>query len=179
MTFSSLMLAFNSLIFKLVSNNNPFVVVSFWQNVGYFLVFLGFILFVKNVRDTFISITQIYKAKAFSINIVNQSLNTFAILSYNYALTIAPMALVNIVLGIQPVFVLVIGVFLTVFLPKISKEDISRKNTHSEGSFYIDHCYCNCSNSDLETFFLIFWIVANNIKAAIKTSMATKNRASI
>jgi hypothetical protein len=45
----------------------------------------------------------------------------------NYAVYLGPVAIINAMQGIQYAFLLVFGIFFTVFFPKILKEDISKK----------------------------------------------------
>ena len=46
----------------------------------------------------------------------------------NFSVTLAPMAIVLVLNGLQPLFVFLIGVIGVIFLPKIFSEDI-KKNT--------------------------------------------------
>ena len=46
----------------------------------------------------------------------------------SYAYLLAPVALILLSQSFQPIFVFVIGIFLTIFFPKISVENIHTKN---------------------------------------------------
>ena len=71
---------------------------------------------------------KIQGKKIISLNIGSESLTIIGNVATNFALIIAPVALVLTVSGIQPLFVFIIGVLLTVFLPKIYTERISKKH---------------------------------------------------
>jgi hypothetical protein len=62
-----------------------------------------------------------------SLNGVNEIINIIAKVAFNVASLLTPVTLVWIVNGLQPFFVFVYGVLLTVLLPKISQENITRK----------------------------------------------------
>ena len=61
------------------------------------------------------------------LNGTNEIINIVAKISFNYASTLTPVTLVWIINGLQPLFVFLFGIILTVLLPKISKEDITRR----------------------------------------------------
>lgn len=64
----------------------------------------------------------------FGIFLVNDLIDLGGHVLYKYALLLAPSAgLVAVLGGIQPFYVLVLGVLFTLFLPKIVKEKITRK----------------------------------------------------
>jgi hypothetical protein len=58
---------------------------------------------------------------------VSEFLNIAAKLAANFASLLAPLALVWVVNGFQPFIVFVYGLILTLFMPMLGKEDISRK----------------------------------------------------
>lgn len=66
--------------------------------------------------------------KKYTLFLINDIMDLAGHLAYKYALVLAPAAsLVAAINGIQPFYVLLIGLFLTIFLPSVIKEDISAK----------------------------------------------------
>jgi hypothetical protein len=65
--------------------------------------------------------------KIFLLNLVAEIVTIFGNLLNNYALLLAPVAMVYLVGSFQPAIVLVLVIISTIFFPKFIKEDISRK----------------------------------------------------
>ena len=124
MILSSLLYAFTNIMFKFINSNN------FWVNFSY-LTFgsaIGcFLLLYKNEnRKILLNQVKILSLKTYVILLVNALLNLLAELLTFLAISLGPVALVSAVNGIQPFIVLVYGLILTLFFPKIIKEDIKR-----------------------------------------------------
>ena len=66
--------------------------------------------------------------KIFSLNVVGEILYIIGNLANNFATLLAPVAVVLVVSSYQPLFVFIIGIVLTIFLPHISMEKISTKH---------------------------------------------------
>jgi len=128
MLLSSFVWAFNSLIFKFVAINSDFWTTYFWSYMGSSISGLLLLVFIKKYRQQFLSVFKTSKKRIFSINILNEVLGVGASLCFNYATLLAPLALVTLVNGFQPFFVLLYGVILTIFFPSLGEENLSRKN---------------------------------------------------
>jgi drug/metabolite transporter (DMT)-like permease len=129
MVGASLLLALNDVFFKdSALENGSYAVSIFWNFVGYVLFGLVVLLLVKKYRQDFFSAVKLHGGKFFSINIFNEVLQTGATIAFSFALLLAPVALVLLVDAYQPLFVFLIGIFLTVFFPKLATERISRKH---------------------------------------------------
>lgn len=126
MMLSSLIFASNFLLFKYFALQEDFWTTSFWEYIGFAIFAVLLITFVKSYRNEFITIMRSNKATVLSLNGVNEFLNIFAKLSFNWASLLTPITVTWIVNGFQPFFVFIYGVILTVFLPHISKENIAR-----------------------------------------------------
>lgn len=88
----------------------------------------GTILFlIPKLRAEFVSSVQNLAPKVYFYVLFNEGLFFLARLGMRYAFTMAPVALVTVVLGIQPLFVLAYTTGLTIFAPKVLKEDIKSK----------------------------------------------------
>jgi drug/metabolite transporter (DMT)-like permease len=126
MMLSSILFTVNFVFFKFFVKETNFFTTSFWEYVG-FVIFGLILLLVKSYREGFMIVLRTNKLKVLSINVSNEIINIIAKIAFNYASILVPVTLVWIINGLQPFFVFIFGVLLTVFLPHISKEDISKK----------------------------------------------------
>lgn len=122
-----LIYAINGVIFKFVAENNSFWVASFWEYLGLGLGGIFIFLFLGRYRRDFIANIKTSGSSIFSINVVSETTTIVGNLLTNYALLIAPVALVYMVGSFQPMAVLLFSFLSTKFLPKIVSEDFSRK----------------------------------------------------
>lgn len=125
MLLASFLYSLTNIIFKFVTIEN------FWINFSY-LTFgsaLGcFLLLIKtDYRKTFS--TQLHQLSLNTLIsiVVNSIINLFAELFTFFAISIGSVSLVSAINGIQPFIVLVYGLLLTLFFPKIIKEDIKKE----------------------------------------------------
>lgn len=127
MVLSSFMIAINSTIFKIIALGGNFWGTAFWEYIGGGI--FGLILFsvLPLYRTQFLAVIKKAKAKVLSINLISELLNIGAKLAANFASLLAPLVLVWVVNGLQPLIVFIYGVILTIFLPSLGKENISRK----------------------------------------------------
>jgi len=125
---SSLFFALVSILFKYATSNlEDFWISSFWEYLSWGVI--GIILFfvVPVYRKDFMNSLKRDGAMLFGINIAGEIITTVANSLKNFAALLVPVALVYSVEALQPIFVFAFGVLITLFLPKISQEDISRK----------------------------------------------------
>lgn len=127
MLLSSFLFALNSLIFKFVAVNSNFWITYFWGYVGWSIAGVLLFGFFKKYRLEFLSVFRKSRKSVVSLNILNEIISIVAGMCFNFATLLAPLALVTAVNGFQPFFILLYGIILTVFFPKVVKEDISRK----------------------------------------------------
>ncbi|KKR33418.1 MAG: Conserved hypothetical membrane protein, DUF6 family [Candidatus Gottesmanbacteria bacterium GW2011_GWC2_39_8] len=66
------------------------------------------------------------KLNFWTIFSINEVLNILGFFFVNFATYLAPIALVSVVGGVQPLFVLTEGILLSVWFPRLIKEDISK-----------------------------------------------------
>lgn len=127
MALSCLLFAINFLFFKFFAIQYNFWVTSFWEYIG-FAVFASLLLvFVTPYRKQFVEVLKKNSLAVICINGINEVLNIVAKVSFNLASLLTPITLIWIVDGLQPFFIFLYGVLLTVLFPHISKEDISKK----------------------------------------------------
>jgi len=123
MILSSLSLAFSQVLTKHLLNFADFWTVFAYIRVGAFLAL------VPAIYLNFSELKAIYKesgAKVFGIMSFNESLNLVGVLFITLAATTGFVTLVNALSSIQPFFVLFFTVLLSIFLPSILKEEISK-----------------------------------------------------
>lgn len=100
-----------------------------WIRGGGLLVVLFFLIDKSSRTEIFKS----FKKKSGSSKkvgkgfvLINQGLGSLSFILQNYAIYLGPVAIINALQGIQYAFLLVLGIFFSIFFPKILKEDISR-----------------------------------------------------
>lgn len=120
--------AFESVIFKAVALEENLWRSLFWEHL--MLVFVGVIIFVfmRSYRANFLSAIRNNSKAILSLNIANESLYILGNITVAFAYLLAPIGLVLLTESFQPIFVLAIGIFLTIFFPKITAEKIQAKH---------------------------------------------------
>lgn len=127
MVLSSILYALNFLFFKRFAIETDFWITSFWEYIGFAFFGVFLLIFIKNYRRGFIHVLRTNKLQVLEINGLNEIINIVAKISFNVASLLTPVTLVWIINGLQPLFVFIFGILLTILLPKISQEDISKK----------------------------------------------------
>lgn len=67
------------------------------------------------------------KPRDWILILFNQLLGMGASLAFAYALTLGKASLTAVVIGLQPLFVFIIGLVLVYFIPRVMREEVSRK----------------------------------------------------
>jgi drug/metabolite transporter (DMT)-like permease len=124
---TSFFYAINAVIFKSIAVDQGFTNSLFWDMLGKFI--FGVILFfaVKSYRQQFIQLLKSSGTAVVGLNVFNEILSLIGEFALVFAVLMAPVALVQSVGGLQPAFVLIIGIFLTLFFPKIAQESLQKK----------------------------------------------------
>lgn len=125
---SSFLFALHDVFFKKVALVDTFWVSVFWQFAG--LTLFGIICFFvsRHFREEFLRMLKGHNLNILSLNIISESLYVLGNLANSFATLLAPVAIVLVVSSYQPIFVFIGGILLTIFLPKIITEKISRKH---------------------------------------------------
>lgn len=125
---SSIFYAINAVVFKAVAINDGFLDSLFWDMTGKFL--FGVVLFfaIKSYRVQFIDLIKSNGKFVLGLNIVNEILGLVGEFALILAILYAPVALVQSVSGLQPAFVLIIGILLTKFWPSLGVENLEKKH---------------------------------------------------
>ncbi len=126
MLLSSVLYGLVNILFRFVAHG---ATVGFWSILAYEYVGKGIggfvLLFVPRIRGAVVRQFQIIK-KSVGILAVNDAVNITAETSEAFALTLATVPMVNIVGAVQPFMTLVEGLILTIWFPRIIKEDIGK-----------------------------------------------------
>ncbi len=126
MILSSFMIAINGLIFKIVALNETFWGTAFWEYIGGGIFGLLLFTLIPLYKSQFIATIQRGKRTVLTVNLISELLNIGAKLAANFASLLAPLALVWVVNGLQPLIVFIYGIILTVFFPAFGTENINR-----------------------------------------------------
>lgn len=128
MMLSSLIFSLNFLFFKFFAIQSNFWFTSFWEYVGFAVFAFLLMAFVKPYRKEFVSVMKRNKVIVLSLNGVNEFINIFAKIAFNFASLLTPITLTWVANGFQPLFVFGYGIILTVFFPHISNESLLKKH---------------------------------------------------
>ncbi len=126
MVISSLLFAIVSILFKIGAKE-----VGFWQAIPYeglgnFFAALAIVFYGKN-RKRLQKETKQMPKKVFFYLSVSEFIYRVSRYAFYYALFLLPASLVSVFQGFQPLFLLIEGITLSLWLPKIIKELVSAK----------------------------------------------------
>jgi drug/metabolite transporter (DMT)-like permease len=126
MVFHSMLFGLYGTLFKFISLGDGFWAGAFWEAVG--LICVGIVLFqIKSYRREFFFVLKQNSKAIIGLNVVSETLTIAGNWLTAYATLLAPIALVTLVSGYQPVFVFIIGTIITIFFPHIVEEKITKR----------------------------------------------------
>lgn len=128
MTLASLLSALDSVMFKFVLIQENLWQSLFWENVGLGIFGISILVFATKYRKDFLLMVKNNSRGIFSLNVLNELLYVGGNFLFAYAYLLAPVALVLLVNSYQPIFVFIIGIILTLFLPKLGIESIKLRH---------------------------------------------------
>jgi uncharacterized membrane protein len=123
----ALALAFATLIFKLFAIADAFWPTTFWTFAGE-AAFGAALLAIPGFRRAFFGLLRANTTALLAINASNELINLGGGLGSRYALTLAPMSLVQAVNSTTTLLVFLIGIALTLIAPSLGREDLSARN---------------------------------------------------
>lgn len=128
MLASSFCYALFDALFKLGALNSDFWSGIFWQQAG--IVVMGILIFI--IRPAcgrgFIENVRNHGRRVFSLNMLNEALYIGGMMLFAFALLFAPIALVATVNAYHPLFVFIIALLLTLFVPGLIKERMTLRH---------------------------------------------------
>ncbi|OGZ68969.1 MAG: hypothetical protein A3D44_00180 [Candidatus Staskawiczbacteria bacterium RIFCSPHIGHO2_02_FULL_42_22] len=128
-SFSSLMFSLDYIFSKIVFLHQPFLQGLIWMRLACFVLVL-LLLFSKKLRKQLFTKKANLDKKSGTIFVSAQFAGGIAGVLQSLAIALVPLsylATINSLRGIQYVFLFIITLFFSLFLPKIFKEDISKK----------------------------------------------------
>lgn len=126
MFLAGIIFALGSIVFKFVVVQESFLTTVFWQHVGIFLPAPFLLTLAPTYRHEFFRLLGHNRWFILGLNGFNEITTVIGIICFRLAMVMVPVALVQVVNGFQPVFVLFYGTLLTIFFPKVITERISR-----------------------------------------------------
>jgi drug/metabolite transporter (DMT)-like permease len=125
-------LAISSLIFKMFALQDEFWTTTFWMFGGEAVFGVGLLL-IPSYRRQFMELLGKNTGALLAINGVNEVVNLGGGLSARYALLFAPLSLVQAIGSTTTMFIFLIGVALSLFVPRLGREDLSTRNLLQKG----------------------------------------------
>ena len=126
MIIACFLIAIAGVIFKYVTVSENFWISSFWEYAGLGGFGILIYLFVPKYRKEFMLMNRQGGKKILTLNTVSELLTIGGNLLTNYAILLAPVAMVYLVSSFQPAIVLFLTLFATKFFPNIAQENTKR-----------------------------------------------------
>ncbi|MEN9413309.1 MAG: hypothetical protein RLZZ342_396 [Candidatus Parcubacteria bacterium] len=125
---ASLAWALESVIFKAVALEENLWGTLFWEHLA--LAMCGVFIFTmsKSYRRHFLHALSENSRSILALNLLNEGLYLVGNVVFSFAYLLAPIALVLLTESYQPLFVFAIGIFLTLFFPRITAEKIHARH---------------------------------------------------
>ena len=125
---SSSIYALNTVIFKYIAIEQGFLESLFWDMAGKAVFGVALLLFVKKFRTDFFYLIRKHHVFVLGLNVLNEVVGMAGEIALIFAALYAPVAIVQSVGGLQPLFVFIFGVLITLLLPKIGTESLLRNH---------------------------------------------------
>lgn len=127
MFLASFFYAVDVFLFKVSALDVNFWTASFWEYLGLSLVSITLLTFVPYYRKQLFSVLKKNSRTVLTLSFSNELFVNIGKISVHYASLLGPLSLVTLVSeGFQPIFVLIIGIVLTLFWPQFGQENISK-----------------------------------------------------
>jgi drug/metabolite transporter (DMT)-like permease len=127
MASATFVLALSSVVFKFFAVHGEFWSTTFWTFVGEGL-FGTAILVVPGYRRQFVQLFRRNPGAVIGVNAANELINLGGGLGVRYASLLAPVGLVSAISATSTFFVFLFGILLTLFFPRLGREDLSARN---------------------------------------------------
>jgi hypothetical protein len=129
---ATFVLALSTVLFKYFAIQDDFWTTTFWTFVGEG-IFGGALLLMPDYRRQFAELFRRNPGAMAGVNAANELINLGAGLAVRYAALLAPVALVSAISSTTTFFVFAFGILLTLFFPKMGREDLSPANLIQKG----------------------------------------------
>jgi drug/metabolite transporter (DMT)-like permease len=125
---SSLLYSANAVIFKSIAQHQGFLDSLFWDMLGKCIFGGVLFIFATSFRKDLIRLIKVNNFSVIGYLFLAETFTLIGEVALIFAVLSAPVALIQSIGGLQPLFVLIIGVFITLFLPKFGKESLQRND---------------------------------------------------
>lgn len=120
--------AVETVIFKAVALEEQLWRTLFWEHLMLAIIGLCIFVLMPSYRHHFLAAIRANSRGILGLNVINEVLFMVGNVAFSYAALLVPIALVLITESYQPLFVFAIGIFLTVFFPRIAVEKIHARH---------------------------------------------------
>ena len=127
MMLSSFIYAVQAVIGKAFYNTYPFIIVTFYLSIGMFIPTLTLLLFSKQLRTKFTKELSSLPTKGWFIVVLGMIFVAFAYITSFLAFSMGLVSIISVLRGFQSVFVLAFSIIISLWLPKILKEELAGK----------------------------------------------------
>jgi uncharacterized membrane protein len=125
-------MALSGLIFKVFALKVEFWTTIFWMFVGE-AIFGAALFAITAYRREFLALLRANTVALLSINASNELVNLAGSLGNRFALTLAPLSLVQAIGSTTTLFVFAFGIMISVVCPRFGREDLSGRNLAQKG----------------------------------------------
>lgn len=125
--------ALSSVVFKFFAVHDEFWSTTFWTFVGEGL-FGAAILAMPAYRRQFVTLLRRNPGAVVGVNAANELINLGGALGVRYASLLAPVAVVSAISATTTFFVFLFGILLTLFFPRLGREDLSPRNVYQKAA---------------------------------------------
>jgi drug/metabolite transporter (DMT)-like permease len=125
---SSFFYALNAVIFKSIAFDQGFINSLFWDMLGKFLFGVVILFCFRKYREQFFNLLKSNGKKLVVLNMLSEIVELIGEVAIILAVLYAPIALVQSVTSLQPLFVLIIGIIITLYFPRFGKEEMSHRH---------------------------------------------------
>jgi uncharacterized membrane protein len=132
MLLCTFVLALSSVLFKYFAIQEQYWSTVFWTFAGEALFGVGLLSVPKYFRQ-FRTLLRTNTGALLAVNGVNEFINLGGGLGVRFASLFAPVVIVSAISSTTTLFVFLFGVLLTIFLPRVAREDISRASLVQKG----------------------------------------------
>lgn len=119
--------ALSYIVIKFVSGTITFPSLIMFESLGLVIGVSILLIFLPVIRKSFIKTIRKIKKPILGLVLLNESLFLIAKIITLLAITLGPVALISILGSIQIFYGILLGLLLTLILPKVFREDLSKK----------------------------------------------------
>jgi uncharacterized membrane protein len=126
MVTNSVLTAITAVVFKLFAAQQGFLAAAFWDFAGNLFIGILLFAFISSYRKSFLHVLNVNSRRVMAIIIINGLVFIAAEGISLYATMLAPVTLVMTANGLQPLFVLIIGIVMALAPSGTAKESLSK-----------------------------------------------------